>query len=71
MGEAKRRGTFIERRDRAIEKNVALLAIKSQEPERFVITASSDSEASAREMWSLMDAVARCHGQLIYRRQGV
>jgi hypothetical protein len=68
MGEAKRRGTFDQRRERAIDKQVALIAARPAAQDRPMVIMENRNMQRAREMWALMDAVTRSQGIFIYRR---
>ena len=68
MGEAKRRGTFDQRRERAIDKQVALIAARPPAQNRPMVIMENRNMQRAQEMWALMDAVTRSQGIFLYRR---
>jgi hypothetical protein len=68
MGEAKRRGTFDQRRERAIDKQVALIAARPPAQNRPMVIMENRNMQRAHEMWALMDAVTRSQGIFLYRR---
>jgi hypothetical protein len=67
MGEAKRRGTFEQRREQAQAKRAALFAVRPPEPERPVLALPRRNLREAAVMMAALDSLAMSQGVFIIR----
>ena len=67
MGEAKRRGTFEQRREQAQAKRAALFAVRPPEPERPVLALPRRNLREAAVMMAALESLAMSQGVFIIR----
>ena len=67
MGEAKRRGTFEQRREQAQANRAALFSTRPPEPERPVVAMPRRSMTQAAVLMALASMASHRHGVFIVR----
>ena len=71
MGEAKRRGTFEERKQQALDRRAEFLALRAPEPKRpDVVTEPPSSPRQAAILVALASLATRQHGITLMHRRG-